>query len=206
MGSDTQAAAFPGIRIPAILLCAISWAVAAILVPDPVLLGLSMVLAWLLLLLSLIDIRLFILPDPLVAGVMALGVLPVALGWMAPAEGVIGGLLFAGTGWLVRATVSWMLGREALGLGDVKLMAAAGLWLGPAALPIYLLAASLLGLVFATFHRSIVSPTSGSGAWTGEIPFGPALALALQIGVMLHLGGHVDLRDAELLVRMLGLA
>lgn len=65
--------------------------------------------------------------------------------------------------------------REGLGLGDAKLFAAAGAWLGWRDLPLVLLAASLAGLLFALGTRRLVP------AGEREIAFGPWISLAIGL-------------------------
>jgi leader peptidase (prepilin peptidase)/N-methyltransferase len=64
-------------------------------------------------------------------------------------------------------------GREGLGLGDAKLFAAGGAWLGWQALPLVLAVAAVTGLVFALAARRRPAP---------HIAFGPWLALGIWIG------------------------
>jgi leader peptidase (prepilin peptidase)/N-methyltransferase len=68
-------------------------------------------------------------------------------------------------------------GREGLGLGDAKLLAAAGAWLGWQALPgvVVMAAASGLALALAT------ALGGGKLAWTSRVAFGPHLALAFWL-------------------------
>lgn len=81
----------------------------------------------------------------------------------------------AATGFLSLAVIGEVYfrryGREGLGLGDAKLFAAAGAWLGTAALPIVLLLASILGLVSAFLM--------GHGDRDREIPFAPFIAAGM---------------------------
>jgi leader peptidase (prepilin peptidase)/N-methyltransferase len=59
-------------------------------------------------------------------------------------------------------------------MGDAKLCAAAGAWLGVAVMPWLLLVAALMGLALALLlHRRLES--------TSQIPFGPPLALAFWL-------------------------
>jgi leader peptidase (prepilin peptidase) / N-methyltransferase len=64
-------------------------------------------------------------------------------------------------------------GQEGLGLGDAKLFAAAGAWLGWQALPMALLIAAVSGLVVAL--------ALGKTARATPLPFGPALALGFWV-------------------------
>ena len=90
---------------------------------------------------------------------------------LAAAEsGMIGLAISAGVVWFTRAGASIALGREAMGMGDVTLMAMVGVWLGwqPAVMIFFL--ATLIGLGHGVFqlvlHRE------------NELPFGPSLCLA----------------------------
>lgn len=90
-------------------------------------------------------------------------------------------LIGAGVGFLVLGLVGEFFfrlrGREGLGLGDAKLFAAAGAWLGWQALPMVLLVAALGGLCWALLRRE-----------RGELAFGPWLALGFWLELLLRLG------------------
>jgi leader peptidase (prepilin peptidase)/N-methyltransferase len=72
-------------------------------------------------------------------------------------------------------------GREGLGQGDAKLLAAGGAWLGWEALPWVVLLAAMLGLALALFRRARGVALTRETA----LPFGPPLALAIWI-IRLH--------------------
>lgn len=100
---------------------------------------LSFVLAWT----AMIDIDRFLLPNVLTLGLVVCGLVIAALQGLAPfITCAIGAAL--GYGVLAGAALLYRLvrKREGLGLGDAKLLAAAGAWLGWMALPSVLLAAS----------------------------------------------------------------
>lgn len=86
---------------------------------------------------------------------------------------LIGFTVSAGLVWLTRVGATWALGREAMGMGDVTLMAMVGAWLGwqPAVLTFFL--ATFLGLGHGLFqivrHRE------------NELPYGPSLCLAAAL-------------------------
>lgn len=86
---------------------------------------------------------------------------------------LIGLTVSAGLVWLTRVGATWALGREAMGMGDVTLMAMVGAWLGwqPAVLTFFL--ATFLGLGHGLFqivrHRE------------NELPYGPSLCLAAAL-------------------------
>lgn len=136
---------------------------------------LGAVLGWTLLALAAIDLREMILPDVLTLPLAAAGLVFAALALDQPLDHVLGaavgyaGFAAIGLAW-ARAT-----GREALGLGDAKLFAAAGAWVGWQGLPSVLLIASAAGLGLA-----LLRARRGHGI-DAPLPFGPALALGFWI-------------------------
>lgn len=139
---------------------------------DAILLGASVGLALGLLWLSYIDLRTGLLPDLLT---LPLGLAGVAVSvysgnWVPSiAGGVAGYALIAGLAAFWRS----QRGYEGIGLGDAKLLAASGFWVGVFALPVILLVASILGLVGAL----VTAKTTRSDDMNVAIPFGPFLAL-----------------------------
>lgn len=79
----------------------------------------------------------------------------------------------AGLTWLVRALSSWMLGQEALGFGDVTLMAMIGSFLGWQPVLAVLVLAPFCGLLVAAFVRMFAGRII--------VPYGPFLAAATLI-------------------------
>lgn len=158
-----------------------------------------------LLALSFIDLATWLLPHAITWPLLGAGVLLAALG-VAPA-GLASSLWGAGLGFAGFAAVAWagerLFRREALGFGDVWLLAAIGAWLGARALlPVVLLASlqgSLLGLALLALGKGTPGPqptppagpdAASSGAapsnprldadWVPPrhaVPFGPFLAL-----------------------------
>lgn len=132
-------------------------------------------LGWTLLALASIDLREMILPDALTLPLLVAGLALAATAFPYPLDHVIGAVIggagFAALGW------GWerVSGREALGLGDAKLFAAAGAWLGWQGLPSMLLLASLAGLVMALVRVRL------GGDLRTPLPFGPALALGFWL-------------------------
>ncbi|GBD45002.1 Type 4 prepilin-like proteins leader peptide-processing enzyme [bacterium HR40] len=143
-------------------------------------------LGGLLLALSLADLEAMRLPDPLVAAVALLALLLLAArhaGIAVPPlpqldEALMGAALAAGFLVLLRCAHRQLSGREGLGWGDVKLAGASGLWLGPQALPAFFLLAGTLGLLAAIARGALRDPAR-------PVPFGPALALALFLLLLL---------------------
>lgn len=90
-------------------------------------------------------------------------------GWRGLLTGLAGLVVAAGIIWLTRAGASRALGREAMGLGDVTLMAMVGSWLGWQACVLACFVGVFVGLAHGILqvirHRE------------SELPFGPSLCL-----------------------------
>lgn len=136
------------------------------LAATPALLALLAALAW-------IDGRERRLPDRLTLPLVALGLLLAAWREGGPPLAEAGGaaLGFA-VFWALGAAFHRARGVEGLGLGDAKLLAAAGAWLGAGALPLLVLAAALAALLFVAVARA------AGRRVRREVAFGPWLALA----------------------------
>ena len=171
-----------GVVYPLIEIAALGLAVWAASVVSGWLLWASCGLGWTLLALSAIDWRTHTLPDrlslPLIpAGLAVIAALdPGRLGSHALAA-TIGFAAFAGLAYAYRA----LRGRDGLGLGDAKLFAAAGAWLGWQELPSVVLIGSATALGLAIGARCLGRKI----AWSQRLAFGPHLALALWV-VWLH--------------------
>ena len=139
---------------------------------------LSAALASTLIALSAIDLSEFRLPDRLtlplgLAGCLLAGpMVGEALAWRV-ASAVAGFLAF----YLIAKAFLHLRGYPGLGLGDAKLLAASGAWLGLDGLPLVVLIASSLGLAAAVFTLLIGRPIDVRT----RLPFGPFLAFATWI-------------------------
>ncbi|KSB91799.1 hypothetical protein AS593_07185 [Caulobacter vibrioides] len=127
------------------------------------LLGLTLLAA------SFVDAATMRLPDALTATVAAASTV---LAWLGGrlAEGAACALAALVVLLVLRAVLARRAGRQALGLGDVKLAAALALWLG-AATPWFLVLAALGALVVILVRRPA----------DGRLAFGPSLALGAWI-------------------------
>jgi len=137
----------------------------------------SCVLGIALVVLAAIDIRVMLLPNVITLPLILGGVLlsawlddPSAINRLAGAAA--GYVAFAALGALYRG----LRGRDGLGLGDAKLMAAAGAWLGWAALPSVLLLGCIAGLAWALLRL-----LRGRESWHQPLPFGAPLAAAFWL-------------------------
>lgn len=136
--------------------------------------GATPVLAVALLVIALIDLRQLRIPDwlslPLVAAGLGVAVLRSGVWW---GDHLIGTLAGYGALAAFGAIFFRLRGVDGLGLGDAKLFAAAGAWLGWQDLPAVLLIAALGGLGFAAL--------AGQGRAGRPLAFGPWLALGLWV-------------------------
>ena len=135
--------------------------------------------------LALIDFRHYILPDVLTYPLLGAGFLLAALypGRLGPGEigpellrSLIGAAAGGGSLWLIGQLGKAAFRKEAMGLGDVKLMAAVGAWQGwgMALFAVFLgaLAAALVGIALILLKKA---------RWGARLPFGPYLALGSLI-------------------------
>ncbi|REH38788.1 type 4 prepilin peptidase 1 [Paraperlucidibaca baekdonensis] len=124
---------------------------------------------------AVIDFNSQWLPDRLTLLLLWLGLLATALGinplMISLTQSVLASALGFSLFWALAAGFKYVTGRDGLGGGDTKLLAALGAWLGPWVLPNLLLIASLVGLGFALWSRW------RRGAHEA-FAFGPALAIA----------------------------
>jgi len=123
------------------------------------------------------DLTTFRLPDVLTLSLLAAGLLVA----MLPPPHLLDSLLGASAGygllWSVSTVYLWIRGHAGLGLGDAKLMAAAGAWLGVEALPTVLLMASVLGLSGAILLQVCGAKLNART----RLAFGPFLALSFWL-------------------------
>ena len=146
---------------------------------------------FLLAVLSLIDLRTRLLPNELVLGFATLGIvfhLTTLSQFLSPQQIAIGAIVGFSIPYAIRAAANKIYGQDALGLGDVKLIAASGLWLGAQgamlALTLGALAAVLHGLGFAIYDS--VKNKNKLDLGSLQVPAGPGLAIGIVIsGVVL---------------------
>ncbi len=140
----------------------------------------ALLLVWSLLAMTFIDIDTQMLPDDLTLPLVWGGLLVNLAGGFVPLpEAVIG----AAAGYLSLWAVYWAYriatGKEGIGYGDFKLLAALGAWLGWTMLPLVVLLSSLLGA--AVGITLIVLRRHQRGV---PIPFGPFLAVAGLVALL----------------------
>jgi leader peptidase (prepilin peptidase) / N-methyltransferase len=124
--------------------------------------------------LTWIDLDTQLLPDSITLPLLWLGLLLNVRGTFVPLqEAVIGATL----GYLVLWSIYWLFklvtGKEGMGYGDFKLLAAIGAWFGWTVLPMVILLSSVVGLVAAVGLMLFKGHQRSQ-----PIPFGPYLAAA----------------------------
>jgi leader peptidase (prepilin peptidase)/N-methyltransferase len=140
---------------------------------------------WVLIAASGIDARTQLLPDQLTLPLLWLGLLlslvPI---FVSPDEAIVG----AAIGWASLWSVFWLFklvtGKDGMGYGDFKLLAALGAWMGAMALLPIILLSSLVGAIVG----GLVLFAKGRDRGT-PIPFGPFIAAAGWVWFVF--GGHL---------------
>jgi leader peptidase (prepilin peptidase)/N-methyltransferase len=139
-----------------------------------------LVFTWTLIVLTMIDFDHQLLPDDLTIPLLWLGLLVNSMGWLTDLEsavfGAIGGYI---TLWSVYWGFKLLTGREGMGYGDFKLLAALGAWLGWQALPQVILLSSFVGAIIGISLIVVRGQDRNI-----PIPFGPYLASAGFIALL----------------------
>lgn len=146
---------------------------------SPALLGAAL-LTWSLIALTMIDIDHQLLPDDITLPLMWLGLLfNLTATYATLPDAVIGAM----AGYLILWSIYWVFklltGKEGMGYGDFKLLAALGAWMGWQVLPLIILLSSLVGAVCGI--ALMIIQRRGKEI---PIPFGPYLAMAGWIALL----------------------
>jgi leader peptidase (prepilin peptidase) / N-methyltransferase len=149
-----------------------------------------------LLVVCIIDIQHRIIPDCLQIIIATLGLIYALHNQHHVSEIVGGGLLGATIGLGLQLLVRIVKKQEGLGMGDVKFMAASGLWLGTSLLPYYFYA-GVIGVVSALLWRMVNDDP--------RFPFAPALATSLLLLVIYPPSREWQMQLSVKIVTMLGI-
>lgn len=137
---------------------------------------------------TFVDFEHLIIPDRVTLGGVAAGL---ALSALVPsmhgaeraaaalARSAAGAALGAGVLWSLAVMGKWILQKDAMGLGDVKLLGAIGAFLGVKAVLFTILCSSLLGSL-----AGLALVACGRKQMSSRIPYGPYLALAALIWML----------------------
>lgn len=127
-----------------------------------------------------IDVREKLLPDQMTLPLLWVGLIANLNGFFVPLSDAVLGAI---AGYLALWSVYWlfklMTGKEGIGYGDFKLLAALGAWLGWQMLPLVILLSSIVGALMGIFMIIV-----GGKDRNLQIPFGPFLAAAGWIALI----------------------
>lgn len=134
----------------------------------------GLLFTWALVSLTMIDAKTQLLPDNITLPLLWLGILVNTSGTFTDLESsVFGAMLGYLILWSIYKLFKAVTGKEGMGYGDFKLLAALGAWMGWQMLPQIILLSSLVGavigiamIIFTRHNKNI------------PIPFGPYLAIA----------------------------
>ena len=137
-------------------------------------------LTWALIALTGIDYDTYLLPDNITLPLVWLGLIVNYFGLITSLESALWGAV---VGYMSLWSVFWLFklitGKDGMGYGDFKLLAALGAWLGWQMLPVIIILSSLVGAIIGI---SLI--LFGNREKTKPIPFGPYLAIAGWIALM----------------------
>lgn len=137
-------------------------------------------LVWALIALAFIDADTTLLPDDITLPLLWAGLLVNAFGAFVDLKSAVFGAI---GGYLVLWSVFWMFklltGKDGMGYGDFKLLAALGAWLGWQMLPVVILLSAAVGALVGIVGILLFGREKGA-----KLPFGPYLAAAGFIALM----------------------
>jgi len=140
----------------------------------------AILLTWTLIALTLIDLKEQLLPDTITLPLLWLGILCSFYNLFTDLQssviGAIAGYLIL---WSIFHLFRLITGKEGMGYGDFKLLAALGAWIGYSYLPQIILISSVVGSIIG-----ITMIVVGKTKQQQPIPFGPYLAIAGWIALL----------------------
>lgn len=169
-----------GLRYPLIELLSMLSALAVVYVYGPtwaMLAGLGF--TWMLIALTFIDFDSQLLPDRYTLPLAAAGLLVNSFGvyHLSAAEAIWGYVIGFLSLWSVYFIFKKITGKEGMGYGDFKLLAALGAWLGPFMLPLVILLSSFFGAIIGLILLKIRKENQ-------PFAFGPYLAIAAWVAFL----------------------
>ncbi len=140
----------------------------------------ALLLTWSLIAMSVIDIKLQLLPDVLILPLIWLGLMLNLNGWFTDIESAIYGAVAGYLSlWFIFHLFLLITGKEGMGYGDFKLFALFGAWLGWQMLPQILLVSAVVGAISGLGMILFLGRDKAV-----PIPFGPYLAAAGWIAML----------------------
>ncbi|HIQ34931.1 MULTISPECIES: A24 family peptidase [Acinetobacter] len=133
---------------------------------------LGLLLTWVLITLTFIDFDTQLLPDRFTLPLAALGLgINTFTIYTSPSSAIWGYLIGFLCLWIVYYLFKLITGKEGMGYGDFKLLAALGAWMGPMMLPLIILLSSVVGAIIGI----ILMKMRGENQ---PFAFGPYIAIA----------------------------
>ena len=140
----------------------------------------GLLFTWILISLTMIDVHKQLLPDNITLPLLWLGLIFALFDTYASLQAsVIGAIAGYLSLWTVFQTFKLVTGKEGMGFGDFKLLAAMGAWMGWAMLPQIILVSSVVGAIAGS-----IMLVTGKARTQQPIPFGPYLAVAGWIALL----------------------
>jgi leader peptidase (prepilin peptidase)/N-methyltransferase len=126
---------------------------------------------------AVIDSRSMRIPNALNAVIAGVGIAATLSLDRPLIDALLGMALGYGLIYLANAAYRALRARDGIGMGDAKLLGAAGAWLGWAALPFVVLIASTGAIIWLLARRVMGHRIEGAQA----LPFGPALCVGIMV-------------------------
>ncbi len=140
----------------------------------------ALLLVWSLIALAFIDADTTLLPDDITLPLLWLGLMVNVFGVFTTLQSAVIG---AAAGYLILWSVFWVFklitGKDGMGYGDFKLLAALGAWLGWQLLPVIILLSAAVGALVGILGILFMGREKGA-----KLPFGPYLAAAGFIALL----------------------
>ena len=132
----------------------------------------GLIFTWVLITLTFIDFDTQLLPDRYTLTLAGLGLALNSFGFFTtPTSAIWGYVLGFLALWIVYYFFKIVTGKEGMGYGDFKLLAALGAWMGPLMLPLIVLLSSLVGAIIGIILMKVRKENQ-------PFAFGPYLAIA----------------------------
>jgi leader peptidase (prepilin peptidase)/N-methyltransferase len=145
---------------------------------------------------SAIDLKYWILPDELNAALAVCGIafhILTAYSYVEPADMAIGAAIGAGLLYIIRFFANKHYDRDTLGLGDVKLLGAAGLWLGVEGILQAITLGAFAGLLHGILYAAVIAVKNKTRFSISQlsIPAGPGFAVGIMAAGWMIFGDYI---------------
>ncbi len=140
----------------------------------------GVVLTWFLVVIAMIDYDTMFIPDQLSIPLIWIGLfISLWSVFIMPSVAIKGALLGYLLLWSIFHLFKIITGKEGMGYGDFKLLAAGGAWFGMQSVMVIVVMSSLAGAVLGSIYMAINNNQQGK-----PIPFGPYLAVGIWLNML----------------------